>query len=95
MDALCIMQDDDNWKYTLANSYLTIIAADGADADYILRSLRGMSKPRMLDQKVHRLNYITIAGGQRAAAGWMAKKEPLEYKGVKLTSKLGSMPVLY
>jgi hypothetical protein len=31
------MQDDDNWKYTLANSYLTIIAADGADADYILR----------------------------------------------------------
>jgi hypothetical protein len=54
-----------------------------------------MSKPRMLDQKVHRLNYITIAGGQRAAAGWMAKKEPLEYKGVKLTSKLGSMPVLY
>jgi Heterokaryon incompatibility protein (HET) len=61
--ALCIVQDDDRWKYhqinnmasIYANSHLTIIAADGDDANYGLRGLRGISKPRILDQKVHTL----------------------------------------
>ena len=39
-----------------ANSYLTIIAADGDSTDYRLRGLRGISGPRQLDQKVHRLS---------------------------------------
>jgi hypothetical protein len=64
VDALCIVQDDDDRKYNqinnmasiFANSHLTIIAADGDTADYGLRGLRGISQPRKLDQKVHDLN---------------------------------------
>ncbi|KUJ11314.1 HET-domain-containing protein [Mollisia scopiformis] len=63
IDALCIVQDDDEWKYQqidnmasiFANSHLTIIAEDGDDANYGLRGLRGISKPRNFVQKVHKL----------------------------------------
>lgn len=63
VDALCIVQDDydskhqqiNNMASIFASSHLTIIAADGEDADYGLRGLRGISKPRTLDQKVHNL----------------------------------------
>jgi hypothetical protein len=51
VDALCIVQDDDTVHYSLinsmhaiyANAAVTIIAADGADADAGLRGIRGLS----------------------------------------------------
>jgi len=63
VDALCIVQDDEDWKYSqinnmasiFANSHLTIIAADGDSANYGLRGLKGISEPRALDQHIHQL----------------------------------------
>jgi hypothetical protein len=54
VDRLCIIQDDDehkaeqiSWMGSIyANSYFTIIAADGPDANYGLRGVGGTSLPR-------------------------------------------------
>ncbi|KAI0382371.1 heterokaryon incompatibility protein-domain-containing protein [Hypomontagnella monticulosa] len=56
LDALCIVQDDDEirrkqihamaWIY--ANAYVTIIAADGCDADHGLWGIEGVTGPRHL-----------------------------------------------
>ncbi|KAI1846946.1 hypothetical protein JX266_006821 [Neoarthrinium moseri] len=54
VDALCIIQDDDETRDYLithmtsvyANAILTIVAADGADADFGIRGLKGISSPR-------------------------------------------------
>ena len=58
-DSLCIAQDDEFTKFTelnqmaaiYANSVLTIIAGEGEDAEYGLLGLKGISKPRELNQK--------------------------------------------
>ncbi|RGP61388.1 heterokaryon incompatibility [Fusarium longipes] len=70
VDSLCIIQDDEeSLKIELAamhriyaTSFLTIIAADGKDAEYGLRGLRGISKPRAINQIVE-----SLAGGERIA----------------------------
>ncbi|GAB1319893.1 hypothetical protein MFIFM68171_10103 [Madurella fahalii] len=56
VDALCIVQDDLEVKrkqihamaWIYANAYVTIIAADGWDADHGLRGIRGVTEPRFL-----------------------------------------------
>ncbi|KAL3589551.1 hypothetical protein FPOAC2_11720 [Fusarium poae] len=63
VDSLCIQQDDDvsmqreltAMHRIYATSFLTIVAADGEDAEYGLRGLRGISKPRIIDQRVEPL----------------------------------------
>ena len=68
VDALCIVQDDEQMKYDqinnmasiFANSCITIIAAEGEDANHGLRGLRGISKPRMLEQEVVRLRKRSV-----------------------------------
>ncbi|CAG7564461.1 unnamed protein product [Fusarium equiseti] len=70
VDSLCIIQDDDeNLQHQLAamhqiyaTSFLTIIAADGKDAEYGLRGLRDISKPRRIKSVV-----LPIAGDERIA----------------------------
>ena len=54
VDRLCIIQNDDEHKVEqlrwmgsiYANSYFTIIAADGQDANYGIRGVGGLSLPR-------------------------------------------------
>ncbi|KAK3366288.1 heterokaryon incompatibility protein-domain-containing protein [Lasiosphaeria ovina] len=63
VDALCIVQDDDASKYQqlrsmasiYANSVLTIIAAEGGDANHGIRGLRNVSEPRNCQQHVFQL----------------------------------------
>ncbi|KAF1813811.1 HET-domain-containing protein, partial [Eremomyces bilateralis CBS 781.70] len=63
IDTFCIVQDDDNMRHRqinhmssiFANSHLTIVAEDGDNANYGLRGLQGVSKPREFKQDLHRL----------------------------------------
>lgn len=61
VDRLCIVQDDPASKSLqlaqmgaiYANSYLTLVASDGTDADYGLRgSVKGLSQPRSFQAQV-------------------------------------------
>jgi hypothetical protein len=60
VDRLCIIQNDDEhkaeqlrWMGSIyANSYFTIIAADGKDANYGIHGLRGRSAPRSYKQDI-------------------------------------------
>ncbi|KAI0018119.1 heterokaryon incompatibility protein-domain-containing protein [Xylariomycetidae sp. FL0641] len=71
VDSLCILQDAHDFKHSeikkmgsiYANSALTIIAANGADADTGLHGLRGISKPRHYSQATYKL------GGHRRVVG--------------------------
>ncbi|KAK4112665.1 HET-domain-containing protein [Canariomyces notabilis] len=62
VDRLCIVQDDPSsleeqlghMSSIYANSYFTIIAADGDDADYGLRGIGGGSLPRSYNQNLLR-----------------------------------------
>jgi hypothetical protein len=62
VDRLCIVQDDPSslekqlgqMSSIYANSYFTIIAADGDDADYGLRGVGGGSPPRSYNQNLLR-----------------------------------------
>ncbi|GKU21821.1 unnamed protein product [Fusarium langsethiae] len=64
VDSLCTLQDDDEGlkrelaavNRIYATSFLTIVAADGEDAEYGLRGLRGISKPRVIKQRVESLS---------------------------------------
>ncbi|KAL6924161.1 hypothetical protein FSST1_001435 [Fusarium sambucinum] len=80
VDSLCVLQDDDislqrelaAMHLIYATSFLTIIAADGEDAEYGLRGLRGISKPRFIDQRVE-----PLAQGERLVywpKEWSAKE---------------------
>ena len=63
VDAICIVQDDDearhdqikNMASIFANATVTIIAMQGADANYGLRGLRDISEPRNLVQEIFTL----------------------------------------
>ena len=56
VDCLCIVQDDDENLYAqlqdmasiFAGAYVTIVAANGWDADHGLRGIKGVSDPRQL-----------------------------------------------
>ncbi|KAI0123496.1 heterokaryon incompatibility protein-domain-containing protein [Xylariales sp. AK1849] len=58
VDALCIVQDDEDIKrkqihamaWIYANAYVTIIAADGWDAEHGLRGVRGVTESRFLNK---------------------------------------------
>ncbi|CAF9938868.1 hypothetical protein IMSHALPRED_001121 [Imshaugia aleurites] len=60
VDCLCILQDDEstrqvqlnNMSAIYAKACVTIIAAQGPDAQYGLRGFKGISQPRKLDQEV-------------------------------------------
>ncbi|KAJ4004790.1 hypothetical protein NW752_009543 [Fusarium irregulare] len=70
VDSLCITQDDDeSLQHQLAamhriyaTSFITIIAADGQDAEYGLRGLRDISNPREIKRVV-----LPLARGERIA----------------------------
>jgi hypothetical protein len=61
VDTLCIVQDDEKAKHSevanmagiYANALVTIIAADGNDAESGLHGLYGISRPRLFTQKSH------------------------------------------
>lgn len=63
VDVICIVQDDDearhdqikNMASIFTNATVTIIAMQGADANYGLRGLRDISEPRNLVQEVFTL----------------------------------------
>jgi hypothetical protein len=63
VDALCIVQDDESVKHAdlmnmgaiYANAVVTIVAAQGDDADAGLRGIEGVSSPRDLGQRICRL----------------------------------------
>ena len=63
VDSLCILQDDhstrqmqlNNMSAIYAKACVTIIAAQGSNAEYGLRGFRDFSRPRELDQEVWRL----------------------------------------
>jgi hypothetical protein len=63
VDSLCIVQDDKTTSHDqitkmasiYANAALTIVAADGEDADYGLRGIRGVSHPRSHPQQIGEL----------------------------------------
>lgn len=68
VDALCIIQDSSdekdreisNMAGIFANVTLTLVAAEGPDASYGLRGLRGVSEARALDLRVHALGRAVI-----------------------------------
>ncbi|EXK23933.1 hypothetical protein FOMG_19320 [Fusarium oxysporum f. sp. melonis 26406] len=70
VDSLCIVQDDEEglaqelaqMHRIYATSFLTIIAADGQDADHGLRGLKGISSERSINQII-----LPLAGGERIA----------------------------
>jgi hypothetical protein len=63
VDSLCIVQDDETSSHDqitkmasiYANAALTIVAADGEDANYGLRGIRGVSQPRSHSQQIGQL----------------------------------------
>lgn len=69
VDSLCIVQDAlehkaselDKMSGIYANSSVTIVAADGCDASHGLRGLKGVSKPRSIQQRVYSLGKVKFA----------------------------------
>ena len=65
VDTFCIVQDDEEMKQLninsmasiYANSYFTIIAADGKDANHGLRGIGGGANPRNIDCSIIRFQY--------------------------------------
>jgi hypothetical protein len=87
VDSLCIIQDDETNSHDqitkmasiYANSVLTIVAADGEDANYGLRGIRMASLPRNRPQQTSKLpngaqivepNYSTPEGSTWSRRGW-------------------------
>jgi len=64
VDSLCIVQDDDirkhhqiqNMASIYANAWLTIIAAEGQDANHGIHGIRHISKQRSFDQHIFKLS---------------------------------------
>jgi hypothetical protein len=60
VDSLCIIQDDEDSRQSqlnqmcaiYAHASITLVAADGADCQYGLRGLKGLTQPRTLKQEV-------------------------------------------
>ncbi|KAH7085275.1 heterokaryon incompatibility protein-domain-containing protein [Paraphoma chrysanthemicola] len=60
VDSLCIIQDDEDSRQgqlnqmcaIYAHASITLVAADGADCQYGLRGLKGITQPRKLEQEV-------------------------------------------
>lgn len=77
VDSLCIVQDDqvslnnhlEHMHAIYANSYMTIVAADGLDAEYRLRGIQGIATPRATTQIFHELgngeNLLFFGEGER------------------------------
>ncbi|ESU13898.1 hypothetical protein FGSG_07619 [Fusarium graminearum PH-1] len=83
VDSLCIPQDDDEvlkrelaaMHRIYATSFLTIVAADGGDAEYGLRGLRGISKPRAIKQMIEPLSQ----GEKVVFWPWNKSNDQVEY----------------
>ncbi|KAK4198322.1 heterokaryon incompatibility protein-domain-containing protein [Triangularia verruculosa] len=77
VDSLCIVQDEDEAKHAqirdMAEIYgralLTIVAADGDDADHGLRGIPGISKPRQLHPEFRLSSKISIRVSHNMALG--------------------------
>ncbi|KAF4300807.1 Zinc finger TFIIS-type protein [Botryosphaeria dothidea] len=85
VDSLCILQEDGDelWDQIhgmasiYANASMTIVAAQGEDADFGLRGVRGVSQPRKLPDEIHTLRDGTqvISYGD----GWFSRLIPTKY----------------
>jgi Heterokaryon incompatibility protein (HET) len=96
VDSLCIIQDDQDFKHReitnmaaiYAKASLTLIAAQGKDANFGLHGIRGIARPRQLQQKVfkidrrhhiihHPMHRTDSAWHQR---GWTYQEDVLSYR---------------
>ncbi|OJD34800.1 heterokaryon incompatibility protein [Diplodia corticola] len=85
VDSLCILQEDGDelWDQIhgmasiYANATVTIVAAQGETADFGLRGIKGVSKPRSLSDEVHALCDGTqiLSYGD----GWFSQLVPTKY----------------
>lgn len=101
VDCLCIVQDDLNTKRNFldamgsiyANAYLTIVAADGKDADHGLRGLGHGSQARSISCDIVRFPYgiDVIAHRDRA---WYPEDSPWESRAWTFQEALFSRRVM-
>lgn len=84
VDSLCLLQDDeakgreqlDNMFSIYGNASVTIIAAQGADAQFGLRESRGISQPRQLNQEV-----CNLTKGEKLIERLFHYPDSIEYPG--------------
>lgn len=84
VDCLCICQDDKDSKHSqlqimgdiYQNAFLTVIAADGWDANHGLRGIAGVSEPRSLPG-LQSLGEYYHAWKRPTDAVWVSERSPL------------------
>ncbi|KAH7055744.1 heterokaryon incompatibility protein-domain-containing protein [Macrophomina phaseolina] len=85
VDSLCILQEDGDelWDQIhgmasiYANASMTIVAAQGEDANFGLRGVKGVSQPRKLPDEIH-----TLRDGTQVMSygdGWFSRLMPTKY----------------
>ncbi|KAK0714438.1 heterokaryon incompatibility protein-domain-containing protein, partial [Apiosordaria backusii] len=105
VDSLCIVQDEEDSKHTqlrdmariYENAVLTIVAADGMDADYGLRGIRNVSQPRQMQPELKLASNVTVRAPQNlplehttwARRGWTSQE--LHFSHRRLTFIDGSV----
>jgi hypothetical protein len=97
VDSLCILQDDENKHLELlnmsaiyANATITIVAAQGNDANYGLRGLSGCSKARRFDKPVYSVGLARISAPAQSRVGYPNRPSSWRTRGWTLQEQLFS-----